>query len=940
MRKRDLLLGLGILGTFSMANAASPYTGVAIHTEGTQDLYLYQVESGKFLQNNQSENVTVDWTTRAQLYKYGFDWGVEALMATDADGNEFLKGYRLNPKFGANHSMNGGNHYLDTNGALTYWQFTPVTVDGVSNAYTIAAIEGDGVGEEPIPLGELDGILANDANVDGDTWQLVTRAERIEMAKQQVANGPVDMTWLVPGHDFANMDQRQNDNGGFRTRRWINNNGGNVAHGGDDGYRCNRVREVWHLVQNYQDFVVLEGLPNGTYRFRIQGWYRDGDAINAEEDADFWTRYDNGTSVKRAEYFANAAKGAVKLVTDEAFEGETPLEASFSYNEERDLYLPNSMATASKLFVDFPDAYQNEWIEAVVTDGTLVLGVQKNEGAHHDWFVYDNWELQYVSTSTDGAATELAAELTAKVEEAKTLPSTNGVKALIATAEEGLASGNAAVMRQALLGLTSSVASIKDASSIITNYNAVKALCHGFDYSEAESLFDAATDKAGFQEALNHLRNDRRRALAEKQTAEFKGAQATAGDFYIYNVGQKQFLQGGSDWGAHAALGFVGQLMTLETDEDAEADIAAGTFHINTHLANGEGKYYLNYRGYCDCAKAGKWLFTPVEGKENVYNISQADYEGVHWAWDPYASTDREGRDETNVGTEHRSVIDPENLDAQWMLVTPEERLALIEKASIDNPVDVSFLIQNPGFNQRASLDTWVFDGASVPNRGDCVSDFVVESWNSESTNITTTIEDENLPVGNFIFSVNAFYRYGNHAGCVDNGFPEEIELPYLIGGTNWDDAQPLRNILDKDFNNFCPGEFGSATNEAGETFYFPQWPREAAVAFRMGAYKTYMAVENDGQELFELGIAKDAKLVDEEWIVADNFRLVYYGPDASKDQLKAMAEELNSIDEIMINTPATAATDGRIYNLQGIQVANPTAPGIYISNGTKFVVK
>ena len=63
-----------------MANAASPYTGVAIHTEGSQDLYLYQVESGKFLQNNQSERPTTDWTTRAQLYKYGFDWGVEALI--------------------------------------------------------------------------------------------------------------------------------------------------------------------------------------------------------------------------------------------------------------------------------------------------------------------------------------------------------------------------------------------------------------------------------------------------------------------------------------------------------------------------------------------------------------------------------------------------------------------------------------------------------------------------------------------------------------------------------------------------------------------------------------------------------------------------------------------------------------------------------------------
>ena len=45
-------------------------------------------------------------------------------------------------------------------------------------------------------------------------------------------------------------------------------------------------------------------------------------------------------------------------------------------------------------------------------------------------------------------------------------------------------------------------------------------------------------------------------------------------------------------------------------------------------------------------------------------------------------------------------------------------------------------------------------------------------------------------------------------------------------------------------------------------------------------------------------------------------------------------------MQEVVISNPAAAATDGRVYNLQGIQVAQPTAPGIYISNGKKFVVK
>jgi len=87
MRNKNLLLGLGLLGVCSAGYAASPYTGVPIHTEGTQDLYLYQVESGMFLHNNENSNPTLDWTTRAHLHQYGLDWGIIAVAGEDADGN-------------------------------------------------------------------------------------------------------------------------------------------------------------------------------------------------------------------------------------------------------------------------------------------------------------------------------------------------------------------------------------------------------------------------------------------------------------------------------------------------------------------------------------------------------------------------------------------------------------------------------------------------------------------------------------------------------------------------------------------------------------------------------------------------------------------------------------------------------------------------------------
>jgi len=56
------------------------------------------------------------------------------------------------------------------------------------------------------------------------------------------------------------------------------------------------------------------------------------------------------------------------------------------------------------------------------------------------------------------------------------------------------------------------------------------------------------------------------------------------------------------------------------------------------------------------------------------------------------------------------------------------------------------------------------------------------------------------------------------------------------------------------------------------------------------------------------------------EYVVLDNIRMT----------------STSSIGQLSIDAPAT---DGPIYNLQGQRVVNP-APGIYIQNGKKVVVR
>lgn len=70
-----------------------------------------------------------------------------------------------------------------------------------------------------------------------------------------------------------------------------------------------------------------------------------------------------------------------------------------------------------------------------------------------------------------------------------------------------------------------------------------------------------------------------------------------------------------------------------------------------------------------------------------------------------------------------------------------------------------------------------------------------------------------------------------------------------------------------------------------------------------------------------------------------------YYGPATQKIDGK----DVNVLDYLKNGvstgigtavTEAPAAADSRVYNLQGIRVANPAVPGIYIRDGKKFIVR
>ncbi len=122
MRKKILSLGVLMASMSTLAdNTASPYTG---STVGTGTYYLYNVESGLWLQNNDSR--CNFWTTRADLGTRGLDF----ILVEDGEG------YLLGGGFGRT-SISATDHYLDNVAADgVVWKFLSGH-ESVSNGYMI-----------------------------------------------------------------------------------------------------------------------------------------------------------------------------------------------------------------------------------------------------------------------------------------------------------------------------------------------------------------------------------------------------------------------------------------------------------------------------------------------------------------------------------------------------------------------------------------------------------------------------------------------------------------------------------------------------------------------------------------------------------------------------------------------------------------------------------
>ena len=346
----------------------SPYTGTEVG-EGT--VYLYNVESGMWLQNNNRANPELTanyWTTRAELGEWGLDLNLTAL----GDG-----GYQIDPGFINNHSINDFNLYMDTTQPVTSWKFTPKNVAGVSNAYTIEA--------EKATLGsDVNGYL-HGANLGATTWQVVTLEERLQYAQLNASEtNPIDVTFLVNNPDLSSNNER--------TAWVITKDGGTEVW--NDASRYNRHCQVQGSASVDISQANME-VPNGIYQVRFTSFYAPTGLANLNIN-DYNAYKTNGDAAVFAVAYANGE--TIKVPSVYAEEATSSL-AGVHVKQVGDYYFPGNPEQANGSFAI--GNYQSELLTVTVTDGKLTLGVKTIEGCPSSaWIGLSNVKLYYIDAAS------------------------------------------------------------------------------------------------------------------------------------------------------------------------------------------------------------------------------------------------------------------------------------------------------------------------------------------------------------------------------------------------------------------------------------------------------------------------------------------------------------------------------------------------------------
>lgn len=167
----------------------------------------------------------------------------------------------------------------------------------------------------------------------------------------------------------------------------------------------------------YDTYQDLAGLPEGTYKLTVQGFYRQGAAT------DDYKNFKENTPAYNAYLYAvgegDTCKAPIMCISEGAIEGSSAYggaTAPVDKDGTLGLVVPNTMEAANYWFEAgqyAPNEKFNSVIVKVGADGKLRIGVKKDVTISTDWSIFDNFTLTYYGKDSKQVVSEIEGTETA-----------------------------------------------------------------------------------------------------------------------------------------------------------------------------------------------------------------------------------------------------------------------------------------------------------------------------------------------------------------------------------------------------------------------------------------------------------------------------------------------------------------------------------------------
>ena len=243
--------------------------------------------------------------------------------------------------------------------------------------------------------------------------------------------------------------------------------------------------------------------------------------------------------------------------------------------------------------------------------------------------------------------------------------------------------------------------------------------------------------------------------------------------------------------------------------------------------------------------------------------------------------------------------------------------LSCVSASNIDQPFDLTFMLENPDFDNDATTGWTSTNGA--PGYDAQGAEFYERTFNFSQTL-------EQMPAGVYRLCANAFQRPGSS---------DAIFAPYIAGTARLtstlyvnttsstichicDDRQPTALFND--------GGWGS-DKQMGDGTYIPNSMAGAEAYFAKGLYESSVTAETTATGSLKVGL-RCTIAPTYYWTMFDHFRLYFFG----KNRLPLGIEETAA--------GASRQNGNAVYDLSGRRLSSPDQlkHGIYIVNGKKYI--